>query len=65
MREEILLAEEGTLPTEHEKIFVARLGSEPETLLQDLVSTYRPEPGAMGDEALAELLEAPPDRAGR
>jgi FlaA1/EpsC-like NDP-sugar epimerase len=89
MREEILLAEEGIVPTEHEKIFVARLGYEPDpetlegglallevaaaqgvpgrirALLHDLVSTYRPEPGAMGDEALAELLEAPPDRAGR
>jgi FlaA1/EpsC-like NDP-sugar epimerase len=89
MREEILLAEEGIVPTEHEKIFVARLGHEPDpealegglamlevaaaqgvtgrirALLQDLVSTYRPEPGAVGDEAFAELLDASPNGAGR
>ena len=87
LKEEILLAEEGILTTEHQKIFVAQLGTEPDptaldrgvglleeaasqgspgrirVLLQDLVATYRPEPGAIGDEALVELLEAPSDGA--
>jgi FlaA1/EpsC-like NDP-sugar epimerase len=83
LKEEILLAEEGTITTEHEKIFVARLGEEPDpealdqgigllteaaadgdpgrirALLLDIVKTYRPAPGAEGDEMLAELLDVP------
>ncbi|MBI4260164.1 MAG: polysaccharide biosynthesis protein [Actinobacteria bacterium] len=87
LKEEILMAEEGLLTTQSEKIFVARLGNEPDpealeqgvdllieaagrgeparirALLQDTVKTYRPEPGAEGDELLAELLDAPPEGA--
>ncbi|HEX9377276.1 MAG TPA: nucleoside-diphosphate sugar epimerase/dehydratase [Actinomycetota bacterium] len=83
LKEEILLAEEGTLSTSADKILVARLGSEPDpdaldrgiellasaaaegepgrirALLQDLVATYRPQPGGESDETLAELLEGP------
>lgn len=83
MKEEIQLAEEGTVATSADKIFVARLGSEPDAetlernvsyladaasegdpariraLLQETVATYHPAPGAVTDETLADLLEAP------
>lgn len=85
LREEILLAEEGTDHTMVEQIFVARLGDEPDpaalergvallaeaavhgepsrirALLQDLVPTYRPGPGAESDEMFAGFLEAAPE----
>jgi FlaA1/EpsC-like NDP-sugar epimerase len=88
LKEEILLAEEGTVATGEDKIFVALLGKEPDpvaldqgvellaeaagagdaarirALLQETVSTYRPAPGAAGDEMLAELLDTPPSDEG-
>jgi FlaA1/EpsC-like NDP-sugar epimerase len=86
LREEVLLAEEGTVATSHEQIFTGILGEEPDPggldrgvesladaaergdgrrirlLLQDLVRTYEPGPGA-GDEPIVELLEAPASEA--
>ncbi len=82
LREEVLLAEEGTEATSAEQIFTGILGEEPDPeglvrgveglaaaaeagdqrrirlLLQELVRTYQPGPGA-GDEPIVELLEAP------
>jgi FlaA1/EpsC-like NDP-sugar epimerase len=87
LREEILMAEEGTDHTKVEEIYVARLGTEPDphalelavaqlaeaathgdqarirVLLQDLVLTFHPGPGAQSDEMFAQFLEPTPSTA--
>ena len=87
LREEILMAEEGTDHTKVEEIYVARLGTEPDphaleravaqlaeaanhgdqarirALLQDLVLTFHPGPGAQSDEMFAQFLEPTPSSA--